>query len=254
MQKTQNQPKYANHFSLIELLVVFSVFAILASLLQPALQDLISKSRNTECRFKLKQIGTIVMIYSQDNGDQLPGPCTGRIFAWERQGSMLQYVAEYADAEPFIQNPYFAPDDRLARNYRSYRQFMCPSNINQTENDGSNVNNYFSRRVSYFTGNKYGTFRGTRYQNHTYENYFGDPAAYDPISKVKIRDAFQPYRIADIPDPSRKVMIYDYDIQKSSPSSYYSIAPIHKAEGGRNVLLFDMSFITQNSFTLECYD
>jgi prepilin-type N-terminal cleavage/methylation domain-containing protein len=244
----------AKKFSLIELIVVISIFSIIASLLQPALKDLISQSHQTECRYKLKQIGTIVMIYTQDNDDQLPGPCTGRIFAWERPSSMLQFVAEYADSEPFIQNPYFPPDRRLASNYRSYKQFMCPSNMDQTENDGNNVNNYFSRRVSYFTGNKYGTFRGTRYENHIYENYFGDGAAYDPITRIKTRKAFQPYKLSDIPDPSYKVLAFDYDIQQPSKNSYFSIAPIHEIGGGRNVLLFDLRFITQNSFTLECYD
>lgn len=241
-------------FCLIELLVVFAIFAILASLIQPSIKSMISQSRNTECRFKLKQIGTIVMIYTQDHNDQLPGPCTGRIFSWERPGSILQFVHEYAEAEPFIQNPYFSPERRLSENHHSYRQFMCPSNMEQTQYDGTNRNNYFSRRVSYFTGNKYGTFRGTKYQNHVYENYFGDGALYDQFSGERISDPIQPYKLSEVPDPSRKVLAYDYDIPEPSPSNYYSIAPIHDIGPGRNVLLFDLSFITQNSFTLECYE
>jgi len=227
-------------FSLIELLFIIAIFSVLASLLQPTLTQLIGKSQNIECQLKMKQIGTIVTLYANDNDDQLPGPCTGRVFAWERNGSMLQFVAEYAEAEPFIQNPN-AIDRRLGRNYKSYRQFMCPSNMDQPDLAGNNANDYYSRRVSYFTNNKYAHFRGTPYENHAYVNYFGD------IETL-------PMRISDIPDPDRKVLIFDYDIPKGNPNPYFSIAPVHNNGGGRNALIFDLSFITQNSYTWECYD
>ena len=61
-------------FTLIELLVVIAIIAILAAILFPVFAKAREKARQASCLSNLRQLGTAVLSYAQDNDEVLPGP------------------------------------------------------------------------------------------------------------------------------------------------------------------------------------
>ena len=64
--------KYHKNFTLIELLVVIAIIAILAGMLMPALSSARGAGKRASCLSNLKQIGTGIELYLQDNRNYLP--------------------------------------------------------------------------------------------------------------------------------------------------------------------------------------
>jgi len=75
-------------FTLIELLVVIAIIAMLIAILLPALQKVKKQCRAVICRSNLKQWGTILALYTEDNKGRLPIVGSTRIF-WFFRGSWL---------------------------------------------------------------------------------------------------------------------------------------------------------------------
>jgi prepilin-type N-terminal cleavage/methylation domain-containing protein len=62
-------------FTLIELLVVIAIIAILAAILFPVFAQARDKARQSGCLSNLKQVGTALMLYSQDYDERMPATC-----------------------------------------------------------------------------------------------------------------------------------------------------------------------------------
>ena len=84
-------------FTLIELLVVIAIIAILAAILFPVFARAREKARQTSCTSNLKQIGTALMMYTQDYDEVLCDTLMGRdhgnwalMDAWTR--CLMPYV------------------------------------------------------------------------------------------------------------------------------------------------------------------
>lgn len=66
-------PRKPAAFTLIELLVVIAIIAILAAILFPVFAQARAKARQTACLSNMKQIGTGLMMYTQDYDEKLAG-------------------------------------------------------------------------------------------------------------------------------------------------------------------------------------
>jgi prepilin-type N-terminal cleavage/methylation domain-containing protein len=110
----------AGAFTLIELLVVIAIIAILAALLLPALAKAKESGRRAADKSNQRQIGTALLIYSQDNNNKLPDlryppfyaaiappPKAAGLWAWDLSTNFI---------------------DEVIRNGGSRNIFYCPSN------------------------------------------------------------------------------------------------------------------------------
>jgi len=162
-------------FTLIELLVVIAIIAILAAILFPVFAQAREKARQSGCLSNLKQIGTGLMMYTQDYDEAYPCNWYGSLWPTTPDGKAYKWM----DAVfPYVKNE---------------QVFSCPS-------DGSGRSKYiYVRNLLKASQNNWGSYcTNTAYWDTTP----GNP----PSSDVSSR---QVVRVAMIQKPSETVWAAD---------------------------------------------
>ncbi|MCX5643384.1 MAG: prepilin-type N-terminal cleavage/methylation domain-containing protein [Phycisphaerae bacterium] len=85
-------------FTLIELLVVIAAIALLMALLAPALSLARKQAKAMVCQSRLRQWGTILAMYAQDNEGRFPCSLDGSAGAWLLRGTLLPTASKDANA------------------------------------------------------------------------------------------------------------------------------------------------------------
>lgn len=112
-------------FTLIELLVVIAIIAILAAMLLPALSAARARARNSACQSNLKQIGTAVQMYLNDNKDYLPQyeitGYKGRV----EEGETVLWSAVFC-CNGYLPMPSGYRQKQVGNGYNDKHVFRCP--------------------------------------------------------------------------------------------------------------------------------
>lgn len=112
----------AGGFTIVELLVVIAILGLLTMLILPALGAARERSKTAQCASKLRQIGTAVHLFTQDNDQRIP----------------RSYHSSGAHGEPgWVTSiaPYLGIDNTdspAAWQTAFNRYFRCPSDTNST--------------------------------------------------------------------------------------------------------------------------
>lgn len=111
--------KSQSYFSMIELLLVISIIAILASLLLPVLNSARDSARQSACRSNLKQLGAALAGYTVDSDDYFHFSKTEReSSSLYKTWTMLYVQNAYISAKLFLCGSRI-PDSDSKRNYRT---------------------------------------------------------------------------------------------------------------------------------------
>jgi len=121
-------PWVAKIFTLVELLVVVSVIAILASLLLPALKLCKEKSKEILCVSNLRQIGCALTLYAQDNNGWIPCAKDANNKYWHQYLSEANYVpVPSSNKSSVLACPSFYPNGLYVGVLSTYGM-RCPFN------------------------------------------------------------------------------------------------------------------------------
>lgn len=213
-------------FTLVELLVVIAIIAILAALLLPSLAKSKEKAFQTKCTNNLKQLGTAIQMYADENGDVLPGPVWQGVYEMynDETERMTYYLTRYLGLpapSPMVQTALVA---------------ICPAAAvkNKPEPAGTPPES-LARPISYLASAEI-----TNRITEVVTRPFGYPYS-SPFYRLPKGPDEPPKKVHEIKDPSESWAITDIDQQNAFPGGlYYHLLSEYKVHTTvRNQLFFD---------------
>jgi prepilin-type N-terminal cleavage/methylation domain-containing protein/prepilin-type processing-associated H-X9-DG protein len=130
--RAQSVHRSKSAFTLIELLVVIAIIAILAAILFPVFAQARSKARQTACLSNAKQLGTGLMMYTQDYDETFPQGTNGTVYPAGWAGQLYPYVKSAGI--------FKCPEDPTPSRAGSYNNTLSPVSYAFNTNLGNGGN------------------------------------------------------------------------------------------------------------------
>jgi prepilin-type N-terminal cleavage/methylation domain-containing protein/prepilin-type processing-associated H-X9-DG protein len=120
MSRSTTGLRKSQAFTLIELLVVIAIISILAAILFPAFAQAREKARQTTCISNNKQVGTMIMMYTQDYDEQMPSGTYQKGLGWIGQSYSYMKNAQVFKCMDDSTQTFAATGTSFARYAASY--------------------------------------------------------------------------------------------------------------------------------------
>jgi prepilin-type N-terminal cleavage/methylation domain-containing protein len=202
-------------FTLIELLTVIAIIGILAAIIIPVTGKVRQNARRAAAASDLREVGTSLQLYCQENKDILPGPF------WSH-GNYAGYVYDNS------------PSSQIGRNLCAYLQPYLSTPVSR---NGTWVESFAFKPAAFASLST----TASRANQFAYQVNHNHDATIDPDPAVRPFGGNR-WTLSRIPNPSRTWFIKDLDEQNRPPNnppggSFMAPTPFHV--GVRNVLHFD---------------
>ena len=139
-------------FSLIELMIVIAILVILASLLQPSMDRVISNANRIQCNTNLKHLLSGFSLYENDNLVYPYADTENRVFegvrstGWVSGGNNPSHIRSGAVWDYVqLESSYLCPSDNSVNNH--IRSYSVSGKTGRVPRVGGNPNNYWNQSI-----------------------------------------------------------------------------------------------------------